>query len=104
MYAYMHDQTLRLMNQGYVGSEIAEMLELGATVTPQLFVTDTLGDPDQAFERGLLAGLAGAAQRIEAADAVHLPRLARIVPAHEIARSAARICSAAVSGCCTGVP
>jgi alkyl sulfatase BDS1-like metallo-beta-lactamase superfamily hydrolase len=24
MYAYLHDQTLRLMNQGYVGSEIAE--------------------------------------------------------------------------------
>ena len=28
MYAYLHDQTLRLMNQGYVGSEIAEMLEM----------------------------------------------------------------------------
>ncbi|MBW9210215.1 MBL fold metallo-hydrolase [Mumia sp. zg.B21] len=28
LYAYMHDQTLRLMNQGYVGSEIAEMLDL----------------------------------------------------------------------------
>ncbi len=27
MYAYLHDQTLRLLNQGYVGSEIAEMLE-----------------------------------------------------------------------------
>ena len=26
LYAYLHDQTLRLMNQGYVGSEIAEML------------------------------------------------------------------------------
>ncbi len=28
MYLYLHDQTLRLMNQGYVGAEIGEMLEL----------------------------------------------------------------------------
>jgi len=28
LYAYLHDQTLRLMNQGYVGSEIAEMMEM----------------------------------------------------------------------------
>jgi len=28
LYAYLHDQTLRLMNQGYVGSEIAEMIEM----------------------------------------------------------------------------
>ncbi|MBO0729863.1 MAG: MBL fold metallo-hydrolase [Acidimicrobiaceae bacterium] len=28
MYAYLHDQTLRLLNQGYVGSEIAETIEL----------------------------------------------------------------------------
>jgi alkyl sulfatase BDS1-like metallo-beta-lactamase superfamily hydrolase len=28
LYAYLHDQTLRLMNKGYTGSEIAEMLEL----------------------------------------------------------------------------
>lgn len=28
LYAYLHDQTLRLLNQGYVGSEIAEVLEL----------------------------------------------------------------------------
>ena len=28
MYAYLHDQTLRMMNQGYVGSEIAEQLEM----------------------------------------------------------------------------
>jgi alkyl sulfatase BDS1-like metallo-beta-lactamase superfamily hydrolase len=28
MYAYLHDQTLRLMNQGWVGREIAEMIEL----------------------------------------------------------------------------
>ena len=26
MYAYLHDQTLRMMNQGYVGAEIAEQL------------------------------------------------------------------------------
>jgi alkyl sulfatase BDS1-like metallo-beta-lactamase superfamily hydrolase len=28
VYAYLHDQTLRLMNKGYTGSEIAEMLTL----------------------------------------------------------------------------
>jgi alkyl sulfatase BDS1-like metallo-beta-lactamase superfamily hydrolase len=28
MYAYLNDQTLRLINQGYVGSEIAEMVEM----------------------------------------------------------------------------
>jgi alkyl sulfatase BDS1-like metallo-beta-lactamase superfamily hydrolase len=28
LYAYLHDQTLRLMNQGYTGIEIAEMMEL----------------------------------------------------------------------------
>ena len=28
LYAYLHDQTLRLINQGYVGSEIAEMLDM----------------------------------------------------------------------------
>ena len=28
LYAYLHDQTLRLLNQGYTGPEIAEMIEL----------------------------------------------------------------------------
>ena len=28
LYAFLHDQTLRLMNQGFVGSEIAEMIEV----------------------------------------------------------------------------
>jgi alkyl sulfatase BDS1-like metallo-beta-lactamase superfamily hydrolase len=28
MYLYLHDQTLRLINQGYTGAEIAELLEL----------------------------------------------------------------------------
>ncbi|WP_017584888.1 alkyl/aryl-sulfatase [Nocardiopsis ganjiahuensis] len=28
LYAYLHDQTLRLMNQGYVGTEIAEHLQM----------------------------------------------------------------------------
>jgi alkyl sulfatase BDS1-like metallo-beta-lactamase superfamily hydrolase len=28
LYAFLHDQTLRLLNQGYVGSEIAEMIEM----------------------------------------------------------------------------
>ena len=30
LYGYIHDQALRLLNKGYVGSEIAEMLELPA--------------------------------------------------------------------------
>ncbi len=30
LYGYLHDQTLRLLNKGYVGSEIAELLELPA--------------------------------------------------------------------------
>jgi hypothetical protein len=36
----------------------AEMIELGAGGSPHLFVTDTLGDPNQAFERG--TGIYGA--------------------------------------------
>jgi alkyl sulfatase BDS1-like metallo-beta-lactamase superfamily hydrolase len=28
LYAYLHDQTLRMLNQGYVGSEIAELIEM----------------------------------------------------------------------------
>ncbi|MGH2982554.1 MAG: alkyl/aryl-sulfatase, partial [Solirubrobacterales bacterium] len=28
LYGYLHDQTLRLLNQGYTGAEIAEMIEL----------------------------------------------------------------------------
>jgi alkyl sulfatase BDS1-like metallo-beta-lactamase superfamily hydrolase len=28
LYGYLHDQTLRLLNDGYIGSEIAEMLEV----------------------------------------------------------------------------
>ena len=28
LYAYLHDQTLRLMNQGYIGAEIAEVIEV----------------------------------------------------------------------------
>jgi alkyl sulfatase BDS1-like metallo-beta-lactamase superfamily hydrolase len=32
LYAYLHDQTLRLLNQGLVGSEIAEILDVPATL------------------------------------------------------------------------
>ncbi len=35
MYAYLHDQTLRMMNLGYVGSEIAEMLEMPPALAEQ---------------------------------------------------------------------
>ncbi|MFF2556610.1 alkyl/aryl-sulfatase [Nocardia sp. NPDC058058] len=33
LYAFLHDQTLRRLNQGYVGSEIAEMIELPPAIT-----------------------------------------------------------------------
>jgi alkyl sulfatase BDS1-like metallo-beta-lactamase superfamily hydrolase len=33
LYAYLHDQTLRLLNQGYNGAEIAEMIELPPAIT-----------------------------------------------------------------------
>ncbi|KRE31162.1 alkyl/aryl-sulfatase [Agromyces sp. Soil535] len=33
LYAYLHDQTLRLLNQGHTGIEIAEMLELPPAMT-----------------------------------------------------------------------
>ncbi|KQW06546.1 alkyl sulfatase [Leifsonia sp. Root4] len=33
LYAYLHDQTLRLLNQGYTGAEIAEMIELPPALT-----------------------------------------------------------------------
>jgi alkyl sulfatase BDS1-like metallo-beta-lactamase superfamily hydrolase len=32
LYAYLHDQTLRLLNRGYTGPEIAEMMELPPTL------------------------------------------------------------------------
>jgi len=35
MYLYLHDQTLRLMNQGYVGAEIAEILEMPPALAQQ---------------------------------------------------------------------
>lgn len=35
LYAYLHDQTLRFMNQGYVGAEIAEMIELPPALEAQ---------------------------------------------------------------------
>ena len=35
MYAYLHDQTLRLMNQGYVGAEIAEVMQMPPALEAQ---------------------------------------------------------------------
>jgi alkyl sulfatase BDS1-like metallo-beta-lactamase superfamily hydrolase len=35
MYLYLHDQTLRLMNQGHVGAEIAEMIEMPPALAQQ---------------------------------------------------------------------
>jgi alkyl sulfatase BDS1-like metallo-beta-lactamase superfamily hydrolase len=35
MYLYLHDQTLRMMNQGYTGTEIAEVLEMPPALAQQ---------------------------------------------------------------------
>jgi alkyl sulfatase BDS1-like metallo-beta-lactamase superfamily hydrolase len=35
LYLYLHDQTLRLINQGYTGAEIAEVLEVPPTLAAQ---------------------------------------------------------------------
>lgn len=43
LYAYLHDQTLRLINQGYTGSEIAEMLKLPAGLDQQWYTRDYYG-------------------------------------------------------------
>lgn len=43
---------------------LAEMLEIGANATPRLFVTDTLGDPHETFERA--PGIYGALSKSRA--------------------------------------
>jgi len=43
LYEYLHDQTLRLINQGYTGSEIAEMLKLPAGLDQQWYTRDYYG-------------------------------------------------------------
>jgi alkyl sulfatase BDS1-like metallo-beta-lactamase superfamily hydrolase len=43
MYKYIHDQTLRLMNQGYTPTEIAEMLEPPAELAQQWFLRGYYG-------------------------------------------------------------
>ncbi len=35
LYAYLHDQTVRLLNRGYTGSEIAELIELPPALTAE---------------------------------------------------------------------
>lgn len=43
MYKYVHDQTLRLMNQGYTATEIAEVLEPPASLSQQWFLRGYYG-------------------------------------------------------------
>jgi len=43
LYKYIHDQTLRLMNQGYTAPEIAEMLTLPASLDQQWFARGYYG-------------------------------------------------------------
>jgi hypothetical protein len=59
MYLYLHDQTLRMINQGYTGAEIAELLEtppaLGRAVAhPRLL---RLGEPQRQGDLPALHGL-----------------------------------------------
>ena len=59
LYAYLHDQTLRLLNQGYTGPEIAEMIQLppgaGARLAhPRLL---RLGQPQRQGHLPALPGL-----------------------------------------------
>ncbi|PRW63953.1 alkyl/aryl-sulfatase [Actinopolyspora mortivallis] len=37
LYGYLHDQTLRMLNQGYVGAEIAERIQLPPALTKKWF-------------------------------------------------------------------
>jgi alkyl sulfatase BDS1-like metallo-beta-lactamase superfamily hydrolase len=43
LYAYLHDQTLRLLNQGYTGAEIAEIIELPPALTNSWSTHDYYG-------------------------------------------------------------
>lgn len=43
LYAYLHDQTLRLINQGYVGAEIAELVELPPALRDAWLARDYYG-------------------------------------------------------------
>ncbi len=43
LYAYLHDQTLRLANHGYTGAEIAETLELPVSLSKQWYTRDYYG-------------------------------------------------------------
>ncbi len=43
LYGYIHDQTLRLLNRGYVGSEIAEVLELPPELAREWHCRDYYG-------------------------------------------------------------
>jgi alkyl sulfatase BDS1-like metallo-beta-lactamase superfamily hydrolase len=43
MYEYLHDQTLRLTNRGYTGTEIAEMLKLPASLSNKWYTRSYYG-------------------------------------------------------------
>ena len=64
LYAYLHDQTLRLINQGHIHSEIAEMIEM----PPEL---------DRAWHA---RGYYGSANSQRQGDLPALPRLVRRQP------------------------
>ncbi len=51
LYAYLHDQTLRLLNQGFVASEIAEILAMPPASTPSGTPTATTAPPTTTSRR-----------------------------------------------------
>ena len=61
-YRYLHDQTLRLMNQGYTGVEIAEMLELPPELADDVVVPRLLRQR-QPQREGHLPALPGLVRR-----------------------------------------
>jgi alkyl sulfatase BDS1-like metallo-beta-lactamase superfamily hydrolase len=43
LYKYIHDQSVRLMNQGYIGTEIADMIELPTELGQEFYNRDYYG-------------------------------------------------------------
>ena len=62
LYAYLHDQTLRLLNQGLTGAEIAELVELPPEPRPRVALPRVLR-LDQPQREGDLPALHGLVRR-----------------------------------------
>ncbi len=73
LYAYLHDQTLRLLNQGYTGAEIAEQVELPPSLARGVALPRVLrlGQPQR---QGDLPALHGLVRRQPGEPLGHPPR------------------------------